>query len=82
MKLPSLRGPRVRTLVTQLQLVDTLVSCQVGEMVRDAISRNLLAFRNMLQSYDLGGTGLVGANSFKKVMHTFCPCLTAGHLTQ
>lgn len=51
-------------------------------MVRDAISRNLLAFRNMLQSYDLGGTGLMGASSFQKVMHTFCPCLTAGHLTK
>ncbi|XP_071077203.1 EF-hand calcium-binding domain-containing protein 6 isoform X3 [Desmodus rotundus] len=54
----------------------------VEAMVCDAISRNGQAFHNMLQSYDLGDTGLMGANSFKKVMHIFCPCLTTEHLTK
>ncbi|XP_036884383.1 EF-hand calcium-binding domain-containing protein 6 [Sturnira hondurensis] len=51
-------------------------------MVCDAIGRNAQAFHSMLRSYDLGDTGLVGAGSFKKVMHIFCPCLTTEHLTK
>lgn len=51
-------------------------------MVRDSISRNLLAFYDLLCSYDLGDTGLIGANNFKKVMHIFCPCLTTEHLAK
>lgn len=58
------------------------VFCQVEGMVRDAINRNLLAFHDLLCSYDLGDTGLIGASSFKKVMHIFCPCLTAEHVAK
>ncbi|XP_070267366.1 EF-hand calcium-binding domain-containing protein 6 isoform X2 [Myotis yumanensis] len=54
----------------------------VEGMVRDSISRNLLAFYDLLCSYDLGDTGLIGANNFKKVMHIFCPCLTTEHLAK
>nr|KAF6368257.1 EF-hand calcium binding domain 6 [Myotis myotis] len=54
----------------------------VEGMVRDSISRNLLAFHDLLCSYDLGDSGLVGANNFKKVMHIFCPCLTTEHLAK
>ncbi|XP_066111995.1 EF-hand calcium-binding domain-containing protein 6 isoform X4 [Saccopteryx bilineata] len=51
-------------------------------MARDAISRNKVAFYNMLRAYDLGDTGLMGPNSFRKVMHIFCPCFTTEHLTK
>lgn len=51
-------------------------------MVRDSISRNLLAFYDLLCSYDLGDSGLIGANNFKKVMHIVCPCLTTEHLAK
>ncbi|XP_054575594.1 EF-hand calcium-binding domain-containing protein 6 isoform X2 [Eptesicus fuscus] len=54
----------------------------VEGMVRDAVSRNLLAFYDLLCSYDLGGTGLIGANNLKKVLHIFCPCLTTEHLAK
>ncbi|KAM5333804.1 EF-hand calcium-binding domain-containing protein 6 isoform 2-T2 [Glossophaga mutica] len=54
----------------------------VEAMVCDAVGRNVQAFYSMLQSYDLGDTGLMGASSFKKVMHIFCPCLTTEHLTK
>ncbi|XP_054438549.1 EF-hand calcium-binding domain-containing protein 6 [Pteronotus mesoamericanus] len=59
-----------------------LAQDSVEEMVRDAIGRNVLAFYNMLHSYDLGRSGLMGANNFKKVMHIFCPCLTMEDLTK
>ncbi|KAM6162198.1 EF-hand calcium-binding domain-containing protein 6 [Erethizon dorsatum] len=52
----------------------------VEEMVYDAIAKNLQAFYNMLQSYDLGDTGFIAQNDFKKVMRIFCPSLTNGHL--
>ncbi|XP_077025226.1 EF-hand calcium-binding domain-containing protein 6 isoform X3 [Tamandua tetradactyla] len=52
----------------------------VEEMVRDAINRNLPAFHNMLRSYDLRDTGFINQNSFKKIMHMFCPFLTSEHL--
>ncbi|XP_006150729.1 EF-hand calcium-binding domain-containing protein 6 isoform X1 [Tupaia chinensis] len=52
----------------------------VEETVHDAILRNLQAFYRMLQSYDLGDTGLIGRKSFKKIMLTFCPSLTNEHI--
>ncbi|KAM7115087.1 EF-hand calcium-binding domain-containing protein 6 isoform 2-T2 [Molossus nigricans] len=73
-------GKRPRSADTKTPL--PLAWDSVGEMVCDAVGRNPLPFQNLLQSYDLGGTGLMGAHSFKKVMHMFCPCLTAGHLTK
>ncbi|KAM8777483.1 EF-hand calcium-binding domain-containing protein 6 [Rhynchonycteris naso] len=51
-------------------------------MARDAINRNMVAFYNMLRAYDLGDTGLIGPNSFRKVMHIFCPCFTTEYLTK
>ncbi|XP_063519179.1 EF-hand calcium-binding domain-containing protein 6 isoform X4 [Pongo pygmaeus] len=51
----------------------------VEEIVHDTIARNLQAFYNMLRSYDLGDTGLIGRNNFKKIMHIFCPFLTNAH---
>ncbi|XP_055108684.2 EF-hand calcium-binding domain-containing protein 6 isoform X3 [Symphalangus syndactylus] len=51
----------------------------VEEIVHDTITRNLQAFYNMLRSYDLGDTGLIGRNNFKKIMHVFCPFLTNAH---
>ncbi|XP_069902571.1 EF-hand calcium-binding domain-containing protein 6 [Globicephala melas] len=36
----------------------------------------------MLRSHDLGDTGLIGRNNFKKIMHVFCPFLTAEHLVK
>ncbi|XP_073738765.1 EF-hand calcium-binding domain-containing protein 6 isoform X3 [Callorhinus ursinus] len=53
---------------------------KVEEIVQDSITRNLQAFYKMLQSYDLGDTGLIGRNNFKKVMRIFCPFLTIEHL--
>ncbi|XP_023113343.2 EF-hand calcium-binding domain-containing protein 6 isoform X2 [Felis catus] len=53
---------------------------EVEEIVHDSITRNLQAFYKMLQAYDLGDTGLIGQNNFKKIMHIFCPCLTAERL--
>uniref|UniRef100_A0A8D0MPN3 EF-hand domain-containing protein n=1 Tax=Sus scrofa TaxID=9823 RepID=A0A8D0MPN3_PIG len=38
--------------------------------------------QTMLQSCDLGDTGLVGRQNFKKIMRAFCPCLTAEHLVK
>ncbi|XP_046923068.1 EF-hand calcium-binding domain-containing protein 6 [Lynx rufus] len=52
----------------------------VEEIVHDSITRNLQAFYKMLQAYDLGDTGLIGQNNFKKIMHIFCPFLTAERL--
>ncbi|XP_005606820.3 EF-hand calcium-binding domain-containing protein 6 isoform X1 [Equus caballus] len=52
----------------------------VEEIVHDAITRNLQAFYNMLRSYDLGDTGLIGRNNFKKILRIFCPFLTTEHL--
>ncbi|XP_057599313.1 EF-hand calcium-binding domain-containing protein 6 [Hippopotamus amphibius kiboko] len=54
----------------------------VEEIVRDTLTKNLQAFCNMLRSHDLGDSGLVGRNSFKRVMHVFCPFLTAAHLVK
>uniref|UniRef100_A0A2K5D676 EF-hand calcium-binding domain-containing protein 6 n=1 Tax=Aotus nancymaae TaxID=37293 RepID=A0A2K5D676_AOTNA len=51
----------------------------VEEVVHDTITKNLQAFYNMLCSYDLGDTGLIGRNNFKKIMHVFCPFLTNAH---
>lgn len=51
-------------------------------MVRDAVGRNAQAFHSTLRSYDLSDSGLMGAGSFKKVMHIFCPCLTTERLTK
>ncbi|XP_077932842.1 EF-hand calcium-binding domain-containing protein 6 [Halichoerus grypus] len=53
---------------------------KVEEIVQDSITRNLQAFYKMLQSYDLGDTGLIGRNNFKKIMRIFCPFLTIEHL--
>ncbi|XP_062932170.1 EF-hand calcium-binding domain-containing protein 6 [Cynocephalus volans] len=52
----------------------------VEEIVHDAVTRNLHAFYNLLQSYDLGDTGFIGRNNFKKIMRIFCPLLTNEHL--
>ncbi|XP_073940746.1 EF-hand calcium-binding domain-containing protein 6 isoform X5 [Castor canadensis] len=52
----------------------------VEEKVYDTITRNFRAFYNMLHSYDLGDTGLIGQNNFKKIVHIFCPFLTDEHL--
>nr|XP_013008613.1 EF-hand calcium-binding domain-containing protein 6 [Cavia porcellus] len=52
----------------------------VEAMVHDAIAKNLQAFCNMLQSYDLRDTGLMAQSNFKAVMHVFCPFLTHKHL--
>lgn len=49
-------------------------------MVHDAIAKNLQAFCNMLQSYDLRDTGLMAQSNFKAVMRVFCPFLTHEHL--
>uniref|UniRef100_A0A8D0WNA0 EF-hand calcium-binding domain-containing protein 6 n=1 Tax=Sus scrofa TaxID=9823 RepID=A0A8D0WNA0_PIG len=54
----------------------------VEEIVHHSVTRNLPAFRRMLQSCDLGDTGLVGRQNFKKIMRAFCPCLTAEHLAK
>ncbi|XP_007974216.3 EF-hand calcium-binding domain-containing protein 6 isoform X2 [Chlorocebus sabaeus] len=51
----------------------------VEEIVHDTITRNLHAFYNMLRAYDLGDTGLIGRNNFKKILHVFCPFLTNAH---
>nr|XP_012613166.1 EF-hand calcium-binding domain-containing protein 6 isoform X2 [Microcebus murinus] len=48
----------------------------VEEVVHDAIIRSLQAFYNMLQSYDLGDTGLIGRSNFRRLMNIFCPVLT------
>ncbi|XP_059103989.1 EF-hand calcium-binding domain-containing protein 6 isoform X1 [Peromyscus eremicus] len=52
----------------------------VEEMLRDAITRNLQTFYGMLQSYDLGDTGTIARNNFKKVIHVFCPYLSNEHI--
>lgn len=52
---------------------------QVEEMLRDAITRNLQTFYGMLLSYDLGDTGTIARNNFKKVIHVFCPYLSNEH---
>nr|XP_019570611.1 PREDICTED: EF-hand calcium-binding domain-containing protein 6 [Rhinolophus sinicus] len=54
----------------------------VEEIVRDAITRNLVIFYNMLQSYDLKDTGLIDRNNFKEIMRIFCPLLTMEHLSK
>ncbi|XP_023391663.1 EF-hand calcium-binding domain-containing protein 6 [Pteropus vampyrus] len=54
----------------------------VDEIVQDAIARNLLPFNNMLQSYDLADTGLVGRNNFRKIMRIFCPFLPMEQLSK
>ncbi|CAH6791283.1 Efcab6 [Phodopus roborovskii] len=51
----------------------------VEEMVLNAISRNLQNFYGMLQSYDLGDTGTIARNNFKKVIRIFCPYLSNEH---
>ncbi|XP_025873217.2 EF-hand calcium-binding domain-containing protein 6 isoform X1 [Vulpes vulpes] len=52
----------------------------VEEIIQDSIARNLQAFYKMLRSYDLGDTGLIGRNNFKKIIRIFCPFLTIEHL--
>ncbi|EGW03325.1 EF-hand calcium-binding domain-containing protein 6 [Cricetulus griseus] len=48
-------------------------------MVLDSITRNLQNFYGMLQSYDLGDTGTIARNNFKKVIRIFCPYLSNEH---
>ncbi|KAM5250924.1 EF-hand calcium-binding domain-containing protein 6 [Hipposideros larvatus] len=55
---------------------------KVEEIVHDAITRNLVAFYNMLQSYDFKDTGLIGRSNFKKIMRIFCPLLTMEQLSK
>nr|XP_034372681.1 EF-hand calcium-binding domain-containing protein 6 isoform X1 [Arvicanthis niloticus] len=54
----------------------------VEDLVLDTITRNLQAFYGMLQSYDLGDTGAIARNNFKKVMRVFCPYLSNEHLVK
>ncbi|XP_072829749.1 EF-hand calcium-binding domain-containing protein 6 isoform X6 [Vicugna pacos] len=54
----------------------------VEEIVHDSIIKNLQAFYNMLRSHDLGDTGLIGRNKFRKIMRIFCPFLTTEHLVK
>ncbi|XP_052017325.1 EF-hand calcium-binding domain-containing protein 6 isoform X2 [Apodemus sylvaticus] len=54
----------------------------VEELVFDTITRNLQAFYGMMQSYDLGDTGAIARNNFKKVMRVFCPYLSSEHLVR
>ncbi|KAB0386586.1 hypothetical protein FD755_001542 [Muntiacus reevesi] len=54
----------------------------VEEIIHDSIAKNISAFCNMLRSYDLGDTGLIGRNNFKKIMRVFCPFLTTEHLVK
>ncbi|XDB51044.1 hypothetical protein AB1E18_004598 [Capra hircus] len=54
----------------------------VEEIIHDSIAKNPSAFCNMLRSYDLGDTGLIGRNNFKKIMRVFCPFLTTEHLVK
>ncbi|XP_040609995.1 EF-hand calcium-binding domain-containing protein 6 isoform X2 [Mesocricetus auratus] len=54
----------------------------VEEMVLDAITKNLQTFYGMLQSYDLGDTGTIARNNFKKVMRIFCPYLSNEHFVK
>ncbi|XP_055252064.1 EF-hand calcium-binding domain-containing protein 6 isoform X2 [Moschus berezovskii] len=54
----------------------------VEEIIHDSIAKNLSAFCNMLRSYDLGDTGLIGRNNFKKIIRVFCPFLTTEHLVK
>ncbi|XP_038199262.1 EF-hand calcium-binding domain-containing protein 6 isoform X2 [Arvicola amphibius] len=54
----------------------------VDEMVLDSITRNLQAFYGMLQSYDLGDTGTIARNNFKKVINIFCPYLSNEHFVK
>ncbi|XP_042553898.1 EF-hand calcium-binding domain-containing protein 6 [Dipodomys spectabilis] len=70
--------PRTRkiSLNTDSKIPFLLAWDSVEEKVQDAIFRNQPAFYDMLQSYDLGNTGIIGRNNFKKVMRTFCPFLT------
>ncbi|ERE86505.1 EF-hand calcium-binding domain-containing protein 6 [Cricetulus griseus] len=60
-----------------LEAVDD--SPKVEEMVLDSITRNLQNFYGMLQSYDLGDTGTIARNNFKKVIRIFCPYLSNEH---
>ncbi|KAF4023037.1 hypothetical protein G4228_014861 [Cervus hanglu yarkandensis] len=55
---------------------------KVEEIIHDSIAKNISAFCNMLRSYDLGDTGLIGRNNFKKIMRIFCPFLTTEHLVK
>ncbi|KAI4545805.1 hypothetical protein MG293_002360 [Ovis ammon polii] len=55
---------------------------KVEEIIHDSIAKNPSAFCNMLQSYDIGDTGLIGRNNFKKIMRVFCPFLTTEHLVK
>ncbi|XP_042103787.1 EF-hand calcium-binding domain-containing protein 6 isoform X3 [Ovis aries] len=54
----------------------------VEEIIHDSIAKNPSAFCNMLRSYDIGDTGLIGRNNFKKIMRVFCPFLTTEHLVK
>ena len=52
------------------------------ELVFDSITKNSRAFYSMLRSYDLGDTGTISRNNFKKVMRVFCPYLSTEHLVK
>ncbi|KAL1767335.1 EF-hand calcium-binding domain-containing protein 6 isoform X1 [Sigmodon hispidus] len=54
----------------------------VEEMVCDTITRNLQVFYGMLQSYDLGDTGTIARNNFRKVIRVFCPYLSNEHFVK
>ncbi|KAM4881132.1 EF-hand calcium-binding domain-containing protein 6 [Thomomys bottae] len=74
-------APRMRkvSLNSDTKIPFFLAWDSVEEKVQDVISRNQVAFYNMLQSYDLGETGTIGRTNFKRVMRIFCPFLTNEH---
>ncbi|XP_051045475.1 EF-hand calcium-binding domain-containing protein 6 [Phodopus roborovskii] len=74
-------SPKVRKMFPSTDTKATLPVAwdSVEEMVLNAISRNLQNFYGMLQSYDLGDTGTIARNNFKKVIRIFCPYLSNEH---
>ncbi|XP_075819634.1 EF-hand calcium-binding domain-containing protein 6 [Microtus pennsylvanicus] len=77
-------SPKVRKMspFTETKAPPHMAWNSVEEMVLDAITRNLQAFYGMLQSYDLGDTGTIARNNFKKVINTFCPYLSNEHFVK
>ncbi|XP_057648063.1 EF-hand calcium-binding domain-containing protein 6 isoform X1 [Chionomys nivalis] len=77
-------SPKVRKMSpsTETKAPPPVAWNSVEEMVLDAITRNLQVFYGMLQSYDLGDTGTIARNNFKKVINIFCPYLSNEHFVK
>ncbi|XP_074083222.1 EF-hand calcium-binding domain-containing protein 6 isoform X3 [Macrotis lagotis] len=54
----------------------------VEEILQDTISKNWQDFCDMLNSYDIGDTGLISRNNLKKILLTFCRYLSDDYLTK